>query len=411
MYDTDEHTAGEVGALGRLGLTELAAAVGGIGRIHSSISGNIFRVLDVAVGRRARTARILHDTISGSVYTAIAEILGVAADVAEVLPEPERRPSDTRRGAALVGILNGLIGDELADRGSPLAGSMSIRSDGAVVSLSPSAIHDAFPDATGHLVVFVHGLMETEHAWAVGGRPTYGARLRADIRATPVDVRYNTGRHISDNGRDLCDLLSELVGRWPVPPTRITLVGHSMGGLVIRSACDHAMTDGSRWLPLLTDTVSLGTPHLGAPLARGVGIATTILGGTQMTSPVGDLLRRRSAGVRDLVQGRIRAEDWSDADPDAMSEPRIVDVALLPWVRHLIVTATITSNPDHPVGKLIGDGLVRAASGRGTGRDRVLGFRPWDTMHLGAAHHFTLLNDDEIYMWLRTNLAPRALPA
>ncbi|MCV4600863.1 GPI inositol-deacylase, partial [Escherichia coli] len=82
-----------------------------------------------------------------------------------------------------------------------------------------------------------HGLMETEHAWRLGGRPTYGARLVDDIGATEVQIRYNTGRHISDNGATLARLLSEMVLLWPVPVTRISLVGHSMGGLVIRSAC------------------------------------------------------------------------------------------------------------------------------------------------------------------------------
>lgn len=407
----DNRTSGEVAALSRLGLAELAAATAGIGRIHHAVARTVFGVLDRTVGAPSRPVRMVHDSVSTAVYTSITEILGTGAAVAAHLPDPDRAPSETVRGAGLIGVLNGLIGDELDALESPLAVPMAVRAHGAAVPLTPAGVRHAFPDATGHLVVFLHGLMETEHAWRLGGRPTYGARLNADIGATPVDVRYNTGRHVSDNGRDLDEMLSALVASWPCPVTRVTLVGHSMGGLVIRSACHHAMTGGARWLPLLTDTVSLGTPHLGAPLARGVHLATAVLRGVEMTRPFGELLRRRSAGVRDLVQGRIRLEDWSDGDPDAVREPRVVDVPLLPGVRHLIVTATVTASAGHPLGRLLGDGLVLSPSGRGERRDRILGFRPEDGMHLGGAHHFTLLNNDAIYHWLRGQLHQLALPA
>ena len=49
--------------------------------------------------------------------------------------------------------------------------------------------------------------METEFAWGFGGGETYGARLARDLGVTPVYVRYNTGRHISENGRSLAELL------------------------------------------------------------------------------------------------------------------------------------------------------------------------------------------------------------
>ncbi len=53
---------------------------------------------------------------------------------------------------------------------------------------------------------------------------------------TPVYLRYNTGLPVGRNGADLAWLLDDLVAAWPVPVRSIALVGHSMGGLVVRAA-------------------------------------------------------------------------------------------------------------------------------------------------------------------------------
>ena len=54
-------------------------------------------------------------------------------------------------------------------------------------------------------------------------------------------LRYNTGRHVSENGRDWRTLLDAARARWPVEVHEIALIGHSMGGLVARSACHYAV--------------------------------------------------------------------------------------------------------------------------------------------------------------------------
>src|SRR4029079_17702299 len=138
------------------------------------------------------------------------------------------------------------------------------------------------------VVVFLHGLFETEYAW---GRNSYGARLQRDLGVTPVYVRFNTGRHISENGRALAELLDALVADWPVEGEQIALVGHSLGGLVARSACHH----GGDWTPLVRHTVSLGSPHTGAPLESGVPYAATALGVVGQTRPVARFLPPHSA--------------------------------------------------------------------------------------------------------------------
>src|SRR5262249_20248911 len=154
------------------------------------------------------------------------------------------------RGAAVIAAVNGLIGDSLAREGSVLAVEMGFRVDGEPVSsLDPGR----------RPVVFVHGLGETEFAW---GREPYGARLPG---RTALYVRYNTGLHISENGAALDALLSSLPDF-----DELAIVGHSMGGLVARSACHQGAQRGAEWASRVRHVISLGTPHMGAPLAQGV---------------------------------------------------------------------------------------------------------------------------------------------
>lgn len=394
---------GEVRALAHLGLVELSKAAVGIARVHRAVSGAVFGALGVVAGGRTDPVRDLHDTVSDAVYTSITEVLDSAAIVADVLPETRTPPTHTVAGANVIAILDGLIGDELDARHSPLAPAMAPRVDGQAVDVSVAGLAAAYPDASGHLVVFLHGLMESEHSWRSGQRRSYGARLADDLGVTEVQVRYNTGRSIGANGQALSDLLEAMVLQWPVPVRRVTLVGHSMGGLVIRSACHRGSVRGQTWVAVVRETVALGSPHLGAPLARGVDHASAALRSVSVTRPFGHLLRRRSAGVRDLQHGTL-------VDPTAdPASRRYRDVPLLPDARHLFVTASITRDADHRIGRYLGDGLVLTPSGRGFGRERHIGFEASDGIHLGRANHFTLLNHDEIYRWLRDALRPRLM--
>ncbi|WP_343287208.1 alpha/beta hydrolase [Gordonia sp. SID5947] len=400
----------ELAALAALAGTELRRATAGIAKVHSSIADGVFGGLRMAFGRRAQPVRMVHDALSVATYTTVgesADLIGRLAAVGAELPRAGAAPSETARGAVALGILNGLIGDQLADDASPLATGMSIRAGGRAVPPTAAALRAAFPSAGGHITVFLHGLMESEYAWEIGGRPTYGARLSADLWTTEVRIRYNSGRHISDNGHALGELLAALVLLWPVPVTDISLIGHSMGGLVIRSACERAVRADMYWARLLRHTVYLGTPHLGAPVAKGVHAATAGLARSSMTAPFGNLLRRRSAGVRDLFHGTLTEQGWLDVDRDMLRQPLPDDAPLQQNVRHLFATASVTRRAGHPLGRLLGDGLVLAESGRGQSRRRTIGLRPSDGIHIGGAHHFTLLNHADVYTWLRSELGPR----
>ncbi|MGC5259016.1 esterase/lipase family protein [Gordonia sp. DT218] len=400
----------ELSALAGLAGTELRRATTGVAKVHASIADGVFGGLRIAFGRRADPVRMVHNAFALAAYSTAggsADLVGKLAGIVAEVPTAGRAPSETSGGAVALGILNGLIGDELSEEASPLAAGMTIRVDGREIPPTAEALRAAFPTAGGHLTVFLHGLMESEYAWEIGGGPTYGRRLSDDIGSTEIRIRYNSGRHVSDNGRLLADVLWALVLLWPVPVTDLSLIGHSMGGLIIRSACERATREDLYWAALLRHTVYLGTPHLGAPMARGVHAATAALGGLPVTNPFGNLLRRRSAGVRDLFHGTLTEEGWRDVERDVLRQPLPGDAPLLPNVRHLFATASVTRSADHPLGRLFGDGLVLAGSGRGQSRYRTIGLRSSDGFHIGSAHHFTLLNHDGIYAWLRSELRPR----
>src|SRR5262249_28622000 len=154
------------------------------------------------------------------------------------------------------------------------------------------------------IVVFVHGMAETETCWSFPEDPTksYGALLRDELCLVPLYVRYNTGRHVSENGRDLADLLEALVASSAVPIEELTLVGHSRGGLVIRSACHYAEKLELGWIGRARRAIYLGSPHLGAPLEKAGHLVSLALGAfdhpvVRLTRTVANL---RSAGVKDL---------------------------------------------------------------------------------------------------------------
>ncbi len=304
----------------------------------------------------------------------------------------------------MIAAVNGLIGDELERTGSDLHLPASVRMAGEVVATDRESLRAAFPGATPRLAVFLPGLMETEFSWQRGAAhpgDCYGARLAADLGWTPVYLRYNTGRHVSENGRSVALLLADAVAAWPVDVREIALVGHSMGGLVARSAAHQAAGSGQPWSQRVRYLISLGTPHLGAPLEQGAHLAAAALCALPETRAFAAFLRRRSAGIRDLRHGSLVDEDWRGRDPDALRAAACREVPLLAGAIHCFVSATMTRSPRHPIGRLLGDSMVLVPSATGQGRVRRIPFAGENGYHIGGAHHFTLLNHPEVYRRLR----------
>ena len=295
---------------------------------------------------------------------------------------------------------------------------MTVRQAGQAVPVEADAIAAAFPDPSGRLAVFLHGLTETETSWCYRsgrhhGSPgvTYGTLLEQDLGLTPVFLRYNTGLHISDNGRRLAGLLDALVEAWPVPVQDLVLIGHSMGGLVARSALHQAGsgTDEARpWTRLVRDTITLGTPHLGAPLERGAHALTHTLARLPETRPLATLLAARSVGIKDLRRGTLVEDDWSERDLDARTPGRHTHVPLHDGARHFVVLGTLAADPTARTADLLGDLLVPPRSAAGdSGDDDRLAFPPDHVHRLGGLNHFDLLNHPHVYIQIRRWLETR----
>jgi pimeloyl-ACP methyl ester carboxylesterase len=362
----------EIGALGRAaGDSVDRLATTPAQGVHAAVAERVFRQL----GPAALPVRAMHDGISTAIYAGVR--VGVSAGsragavVAKARGTDPELISRTRRGAQFQAILNGLIGHELALEDDALAVHLGLWHQGAPLAPTTEAMETAMPDHTSSLVVFVHGLFETERAWSTGHDEPYGELLRAQAGWTPLHVRYNCGLPIIENGRKLSLLLDEVTANWPRRVDRIALVGHSMGGLIVRVAG----AQESDWRQHLTHVACLGAPNQGAPLEEAVHRAAGLLQKLPESAPFGGILDQRSAGIRDLRRG-------IDAGP------------LLDGVHHLFLGATFTADPQHPIGLVLGDFLVRAGSAAGP-KDIEVAVE--DAVHLGGLNHFNLLNHTRVY--------------
>jgi pimeloyl-ACP methyl ester carboxylesterase len=403
-----------VEAVGALAGDALAAGGKLIKDMHEGIAGRPFGVL----GPWAAPVRVIHDGVSKAVYGGVQDGLHRAAErgarAAARRAPLDGSPIDSRpRGSLVLGALNGFYGDHLAARHRELALSMEIRRHGERVPAEPEALRAAFPDATSRIVVFAHGLCETDTAWRIAARGadgsdrrTYGERLQDELSFTPVYLRYNTGLHVSDNGRALARLLEALVSHWPVGVEELVLVGHSMGGLVARSACHYGEEEGMRFTASIRHVFCLGTPHLGADLEKGANLLSWALSRLPETRGMANLLNARSRGIKDLRFGSCVEDDWCDCDPDEFLRDRCQEVPFLPDANYYFVCSNLYRGR---FGALLGDLLVRvpSASGRGSGKGRRIPFEVDNGHEVTGLNHFDLLNHPAVYEQLRTWITRR----
>jgi pimeloyl-ACP methyl ester carboxylesterase len=379
---------------------------------HSGIAERVFG----AIGPVSKPVEVVHNTIAAATYYAVdrgvrASLRGAGELAAEVRGSDEDETVQSHPTVAgVIAALNGIYGDELTNRGNEFALTMQIREHGKPVAMNAASVAAAFPEATGRIAVFVHGWCMTEMSWrrrprdGEGALP-YGTRLHSDLGFTPVYLRYNTGLHISDNGKALATLIDELQAMWPVPVEEIALIGHSMGGLVIRSACHYGAGRPYGWPDAVRHVVCLASPHLGADLEKGVNAASWVLARLPETRAVSSFLNARSSGTKDLRYGALLDEDWSECDPDEFLRDRCHEVPFLPGaVYHFVATS---AGPG-AVWVILGDRLVRPHSASGVGKSRQVPFERAHGLTLTGLHHFELLNHTAIYAKLHEWLSGSA---
>ena len=410
-------TASDLRGASRLVIDATAGITDLVEAMHRNIARVPVRTASVENGRATGITGFVYRTVRG-----VTRVVGGGLDAGLALLTPALAsvPNVPARESVL-SALNGVLGDHLAESKNPLAITMQVRHRGHALTLTRAGISEQMPNATGKIVVLIHGLCMNDLQWKTGGAGAiethdHGAALQRDLGYTPVYLRYNSGLHVSTNGREFASTLKALLAAWPVPVESLVIVAHSMGGLVSRSAFHYGRKARHAWCKSLDKIVFLGTPHLGAPLERGGNWIDIVLGATPYASPLAKLGKIRSAGITDLRHGSVLDEDWLGQD---RFEPALDALTLVPLpasVRCYTIAAAIDDGSKtqsvRATGKrLLGDGLVplKSALGSAVGKHddpkRNLKFPPENQCVLHGVNHLGLLKASQVYPPLKAFVA------
>ncbi|PTQ88404.1 alpha/beta fold hydrolase [Agitococcus lubricus] len=274
--------------------------------------------------------------------------------------------------------LNGVCGDKLVDWESPLATHLSLRSEQGLLIEDINAW--ANEPAKAH-VLFIHGLCHSDVEWQAAENHYQFYCQLAQLGYQVAWLRYNTGRAIHDNGAELAALLNS---HFAAKGTPLLLIGHSMGGLLIRSACHYAEQENHSWLKRLTHAAYLGSPHLGAPLERLGNQANNLLNITPYTRPFMRLGNIRSRGIKDLRYARLTHDN--------------VLPHLYEGISHLLLAGAISESHSQ---NWIGDGLVPVDSALAQDEQGyVLDSPKIRRVYFDEMNHLAMLNDPRVYQEL-----------
>ncbi len=340
----------------------------------------------------------------------VTSIVGAGLDRIASQCEPLLAQPGLDRGVFLAA-LNGVIGDYLVETGNPLAIEMRFCHDGKVLELTPEALRAACP-AGGRLLILLHGSSLDESCWLRRGH-SHAASLAKDLGLIPIYLRYNTGLHISENGRAFATSLEQLIQAWPQAVEQLIFLGHSMGGLVARSACYIAETEGFTWRHQLSALITLGSPHHGAPWERIGNWVDSFLVISRYSAPLGQLGKLRSAGVTDLRYGSVWDRDWKDRDRFAREGDPRCEVCLPEGVLCFAIAASrnleSSTNP-------AGDGIVPVESALGRHKNPAfnLAFPPDHQWVAMGTNHLGLLGSKAVYAkileWLKPIVSEQVHP-
>lgn len=375
-----------------LGITDVVEGV------HGSILTGLRRInlLHRPIAAHTRATYQLVREVGDVTFVLADQAVGLAGSL---VPGPQGEPGRSR--LALASAINGAFGNHLEATGNPLALTMSLRDgEGDEVSLQPQSLMQRFGRfPPRRLVILIHGLGMNDRQWQRAGSPDFGSRLQGDHHYAALYLRYNSGRHISTNGQELAALLDRLVSHYPRRLERLVLIGHSMGGLVARSAVHYARESGHEWCQRLTELVYLSSPHSGAPLERLGHAFTQSLRWTPVTAPLADIGSARSAGVKDLRYGFLVDTDWRDRDPTQARRVTPTPVPLPSGARAYYAAASLGRQHGDFADRWLGDLLVPVASATDAARkpSRRLQGEDEDGRVFFGMNHFEIMNHPQVY--------------
>ena len=393
----DLHGAGRLAVDATLGVTGIVEAM------HATIAG-LGGLVPGSTTERTRG-------ITGLVYRCIGGVTRGVGSGLDLALRPIAGLAGTRASApareSAVAILNGVLGDHLAATGNPLAISMRLRREGVPLELETPAIRAAIPHPGRRILIQVHGLCMNDLDWTRDGGDQCAA-VAVELGYLPLRLHYNTGLPVADNGYEFAALLETLLEAWPEPVEELAIVGHSMGGLVTRSAQRQGLAAGHAWPARLSKLVFLGTPHHGSPLERAGNGFDLMLGKLPYTLPLTRLGRVRSAGITDLRYGSLSHADWEGVDRYARVPPeRRTPLPLPEGVECYTFAAVRAEREDTHSARLLGDGLVPLHSALGEHEDARFDLKfPAHARWVGRGMgHFELLSRPDVFAQLRRWLA------
>lgn len=346
----------------RLGQVQPAPAGGGLPRGARTLARAAYRVLRGGTDMAGGALDLVLASLQGS-------LLQPQLDRAPAAPSPARE--------SVVDALNALVGDHLHRTDNPLAVRTRLR------------VHDpASPKP--RVIVLLHDLGLGE-SWRRHGHD-HGEALAAALDASAIYVHYNSGRHVGDVARELSAELEPMLSHWRVPLQGVALIGHGLGGLVLRSALHQATRSAKAWPGHVRQVVFLGTPHDGAQPAGTLQLLSRLgAGPAAAVLPLAQLARRRSAGIEDFLGGRVLQDDARTGMTPLANAIAGVPASLPTYA----IAAELPATGD--------DGLVSVASALGRhiepARDLML---PDDHRWIAAGiDHAGLLGSDAVYQRMR----------
>jgi len=368
--------------------------------------------------------------IAGLVHQSIRKVNGAVRDATELALGPlsdqidKLVPVGEHREAAIAA-LNGICGDHLEATENPLALQMHFRQldhewreeivtleDGSEervkrLQVMPREVGKAAIAPKPDITIALHGLcMNDRHFYWRGAN--HAESLANELNTSLVYLRYNSGKHISTNGREFATQLQQLVEDWPVPVKSINLLGFSMGGLVARSGMHYAQAKQLDWLSKVKRGFYVVSPHHGSVIERGGYWFQKSATFSPYTKPLSALGRIRSDGVTDLRHGNVQDADWQHHDEHEDNADHRSSTPLIEGIQHYAIATTLSKQPGERIGKLLGDGLVHPSSGTGRHDNPELNLNfPEDQVTiLYGGGHLSMLQDkrvgEQLTAWVRS---------